>query len=94
MTDAEQREDARQFIKRWANKGKEDEDGRSYWIDLLSNVIGMDNVTERLNFEKKSSLMVIPNELMYIYQKHALSSNKKVLAKHLTTKSKIPETLI
>lgn len=53
MTDAEQREDARQFIKRWANKGKEDEDGRSYWIDLLSNVIGMDNVTERLNFEKK-----------------------------------------
>ena len=34
-------------------KGKEDEDGRSYWIDLLTNVLGMDNVTERLNFEKK-----------------------------------------
>ncbi|MFR3384976.1 MAG: hypothetical protein ACLTST_00050 [Lachnospiraceae bacterium] len=23
------------------------------WIDLLTNVLGMDNVTERLNFEKK-----------------------------------------
>ena len=53
MTDAEQREAARQFIKRWMGKGKEDEDGRSYWIDLLTNVLGMDNVTERLNFEKK-----------------------------------------
>lgn len=53
MTDAEQREVARQFVNRWMGKGKEDEDGRSYWIDLLTNVLGMDNVTERLNFEKK-----------------------------------------
>lgn len=53
MTDTEQREAARQFVKRWIGKGKEDEDGRSYWIDLLSNVLGMENITERLNFEKK-----------------------------------------
>lgn len=53
MTDAEQREAARQFVNRWMGKGKEDEDGRSYWIDLLSNVLGMDRATERLNFEKK-----------------------------------------
>lgn len=53
MTDAEQREAARQFAGRWKNKGKEDEEGHKYWIDLLSNVLGMENVTERLNFEKK-----------------------------------------
>ncbi len=53
MTDAEQREAARQFANRWIGKGREDEDGRSYWINLLTNVLGMDNVTERLNFEKK-----------------------------------------
>lgn len=53
MTDAEQREAARQFVNRWMGKGKEDEDGRSYWIDLLSNVLGMDHVIEHLNFEKK-----------------------------------------
>ena len=41
------------LIHIWMGKGKEDEDGRSYWIDLLTNVLGMDNVTERLNFEKK-----------------------------------------
>lgn len=53
MTNAEQREAARQFVNRWIGKGREDEDGRSYWIDLLTNVLGMENVTERLNFEKK-----------------------------------------
>jgi len=53
MTDTQQREAARQFVNRWIGKGKEDEDGRSYWIDLLTNVLGMDNITERLNFEKK-----------------------------------------
>lgn len=54
MTDAEQREAARQFVNRWMGKGKEDEDGRSYWIDLLTNVLGMDNVTERLNLSNIS----------------------------------------
>ena len=41
MTDAEQREAARQFVNRWMGKGKEYEDGRSYWIDLLTNVLGI-----------------------------------------------------
>lgn len=49
MTGSEQREAARQFINRWRGKGKEDEDGRSYWIELLSNVFGVENVTERID---------------------------------------------
>ena len=53
MTDAEQREAARQFINRWQNKGNEDEDGRSYWIELLHDVLGMEDVTQHVNFEKK-----------------------------------------
>ena len=53
MTDAEQREAARQFVNKWHGKGNEDEDGRSYWIDLLHNVLGMENVTDRVDFEKK-----------------------------------------
>ena len=35
MTDAQAREAARQFFYRWNGKGKEDEDARSYWIELL-----------------------------------------------------------
>lgn len=53
MTDAEQREAARQFVQKWHGKGNEDEDGRSYWIDLLQNVLDMDHVTDRVDFEKK-----------------------------------------
>lgn len=53
MTDAEQREAARQFVNKWRGKGNEDEDGRSYWIDLLQNVLGMEKVTDRVDFEKK-----------------------------------------
>ena len=53
MTDTERREAARQFINKWNGKGKEDEDARSYWIDILVNVLGMDHVTDRVQFEKK-----------------------------------------
>lgn len=53
MTKAEQRKAAGKFIYRWKDKGNEDEDGRSYWIELLHGVLGMDHVTERVNFEKK-----------------------------------------
>lgn len=53
MTDAQQREAARQFFYRWNSRGKEDEDARSYWIELLQNVLGVENVTERVEFEKK-----------------------------------------
>lgn len=53
MTDAEQREAARQFVNKWNGRGKEDEDGRSYWIELLEEVCGMDHATEKVNFEKK-----------------------------------------
>ena len=53
MTDAQQREAARQFFYRWNGKGREDEDARSYWIEILTNIIGVDRVTERVDFEKK-----------------------------------------
>lgn len=53
MTDAERREAARQFIQKWNGKGKEDEDDRSYWIDLLSRVMGLENVTDHIEFQKK-----------------------------------------
>lgn len=53
MTDAERREAARQFYQKWANRGKEDEDDRSYWIDFLQDIMGVDHVTDRIEFQKK-----------------------------------------
>ena len=53
MTDQQQREAARQFYYRWRNKGKEDEDARSYWIEILSDILGVEDATKRIDFEKK-----------------------------------------
>lgn len=53
MTDTERREAARQFYNKWQNRGREDEDDRSFWIDLLQNVMGVDHVTDRIEFQKK-----------------------------------------
>lgn len=53
MTDAQQREAARQFFYKWNGKGREDEDARSYWIDVLQEILGVVKVTDRVDFEKK-----------------------------------------
>lgn len=53
MTDAQQREAARQFFYKWNGKGREDEDARSYWIDILQEILGVEKVTDRVDFEKK-----------------------------------------
>ena len=80
MTDQEQREAARQFFYKWKDKGKEDEDARSYWIDVLTEILGVDHVTDRLVFEKK---VVSPtgttNRIdVYIPETHVLIEQKSL----------------
>lgn len=53
MTDAEKREASRQFFQKWSGKGKEDEDDRSYWLDILQRIMGADDATDRIEFQKK-----------------------------------------
>lgn len=53
MTDSEKREACRQFYQKWAGKGKEDEDDRSYWLDILQRIMGADDATDRVEFQKK-----------------------------------------
>lgn len=53
MTSAEKREAARLFCQKWNGRGKEDEDDRSYWIDIFQDVLGQDHVTDRMQFQKK-----------------------------------------
>ena len=96
MTDAQQREAARQFFYRWNGKGREDEDARSYWIEILSNIIGVERVTERVDFEKKvigpdgNSLWEIEKRLS-LFQRHCLQ--QLLLARpHARTKSPNRET--
>ena len=43
--------DAEAFAKRWANRGDETQEGRSYWMNLFQNVLGVEDAIERLKFE-------------------------------------------
>ncbi|MEE3480837.1 MAG: DNA methyltransferase [Lachnospiraceae bacterium] len=78
MTDAEQREAAHQFVNKWkARAGKEDEEGRSYWLDLLEKVFGVSDATDRIDFEKK---VVVDGQTKridaYIPETHVLIEQK------------------
>lgn len=53
MTEVEKREGARQFYQKWFGKGREDEDDRSYWINIMSRIMGIENATDYLDFQKK-----------------------------------------
>ena len=53
MTVNEQREAARKFIMKWANKGQEDQDDRSYWLDIFQRILGIEDATDKLDFQKK-----------------------------------------
>ena len=53
MTDADKREASRRFIQKWSGKGKEDEDDRSYWLDILQRIMRCDDATDRIEFQKK-----------------------------------------
>ena len=52
MTDAQKREGARQFYQKWVGRGDEEQDARSYWIDILQEILGAEKVTGRIAFEK------------------------------------------
>lgn len=49
----EERKIIRDFIQRWSGYHKEDEDARSFLIELFQDVLGGNFATKRINFEKK-----------------------------------------
>ena len=54
MTTIEQKRAAQEFVKRWkAMPCVEEEHSRSFWIELLEDVLGLPNATHFLEFERK-----------------------------------------
>lgn len=58
MNQPVQRKAAKDFIKRWADRGNEKQDSHSFWLDLLQSVYGIDNPTEYITFEDSVSNMM------------------------------------
>lgn len=79
MTDAERREAARKFVNKWNGKGNEDQDSQKYWFDFLNNIVGIDNVTDRVVFEKKVFVDGNPKKIdVYIPETHTLIEQKSI----------------
>lgn len=53
MTAMEQREAARKFVNTWRNKGYEKGETQSFWISLMTDVLGIDHATDKIIFEKE-----------------------------------------
>lgn len=52
MTDKEQKKAAKEFATRWEGRGDEKQETQLFWIDLLQNVLGVENPTSLIQFEK------------------------------------------
>ena len=90
MTDAEKKEKrlTSLSIDGW-DSGNEDEDGRSYWLEFLSNVMGMENSHRAcVNFEKESNCkMGLKRIDVYIPETHVIIEQQKKLGKSLDQKN-------
>lgn len=53
MTESEQRNAATLFYNKWHGKGDEKSDSQRFWIDFFENVLGIEDVTEKIVFEKR-----------------------------------------
>ena len=56
MTDKEQKAAAKKFVEFWKGKGYEKGESQKFWIDLLTNVYGVDNISSFITFEDQVHL--------------------------------------
>mgnify|MGYP001060474158 FL=1 len=53
MTEAEKRTAATRFFNDWRGIGDEKSDSQRFWIDFFTNVLGIENVLQKIVFEKR-----------------------------------------
>ena len=53
MTDTEQRNAATKFYNDWHGIGDEKSDSQRFWIDFFTNVLGIEDVLKKIEFEKR-----------------------------------------
>ena len=56
MTQIEQTQHAKDFADFWQDKGDEKQETQRYWIGLLQEVLGVENPSRYIEFEKRVKL--------------------------------------
>lgn len=88
MTDKEQIKAAKEFVSRWTGKGDEKQETALFWIDLLQNVLGVDNPTSIIQFEKP---VIIEKKQKYI---DGFIHSTKVLIEQKSIDKKLGKTAV
>ncbi|MBR0485221.1 MAG: class I SAM-dependent DNA methyltransferase [Oscillospiraceae bacterium] len=78
MTEKEQKKAAREFAERWKDKGSERAESQPFWIDLLTNVYGITNISEFIRFEDKVHLDHASFIDGYIPSTHVMIEQKSI----------------
>ena len=52
MNQVELTQNAKDFFEYWQDKGDEKQETQRYWIELLQNVLGIENPSRYIEFEK------------------------------------------
>lgn len=90
MDKAKLNESIRQFIMKWmkSDKGQiEDKDDRSFWIDLFQKVLGVQNATDILDFQKR---VTVNESLMKI---DVYIKDTKILIEQKSKKKKLDQKI-
>lgn len=88
MTDKEQKKAAKEFAARWQGRGDEKQETQLFWIDLLQNVLGVDDPTSFIQFEKP---VVVEKKQKYI---DGYIPATKVLIEQKSTHVKFEKTAV
>ena len=78
MNDVEQRNAAKEFAARWAGRGDEKKDTQSFWSELLTEVLGVEHISEVIEFEKPVQLKHRSFIDAYIERTHVLIEQKSL----------------
>ena len=88
MTEKQQIKAAKEFVSRWEGKVDEKQETALFWIDLLQNVLGVENPTSIIQFEKP---VVIEKNTKFI---DGFIPSTKVLIEQKSIEKKLGKTAV
>ncbi len=83
MTDAQQRAAAKVFAKNWKDRGYEKGDSQIFWVELLTTVFGVEDISQFISFEDQVHLDHTSFIDGYIEKTHVMIEQKSI-SKSLT----------
>lgn len=78
LTQAEQRNAAKEFSKKWSDTGYEKGDSARFWLGLLSEVYGISCPSDYIKFEERVKLDNTSFIYAYIPSTHVLIEQKSI----------------